>query len=165
MPGRPEQSADDNTSYGSAMPRIAFAIVSAAALTLAAHAAPGPQIDGVYDFAATAQKNGKTVCAERWTFTDGIQTVESGEEVTTQYFHTETDADGQAWLVTTKAGSNGKPDCLGKRTPGAINEKEEKRTAIVVRNNGAFALCPDPVKTKDGTPYIGDCWGEATPAR
>ncbi len=147
------------------MPRIVFAVVSAAALAAAAHAAPGPKLDGVYDFAATAQQNGKTVCAERWTFTDGIQTVESGEEVVTLYFHTERDADGQAWLVTTKAGSNGKPDCLGKRTPGAIDEKVETRTAIVMRNSGAFALCPDPVKTNDGSPYIGECWGEATPAR
>lgn len=147
------------------MPRIAFALLAAAALAAAAQAAPGPQIDGVYAFAATAMKNGKTVCTERWTFTDGIQTVESGEEVTTQYFHTERDAEGQAWLVTTKAGTNGKPDCLGKRTAGSIDEKEETRTAIVMRNNGAFALCPDPVKTKDGTPYTADCWGEATPAK
>lgn len=145
------------------MPRIVFALVSASALIAAAHAAPGPQLDGVYEFAATAQKNGKTVCAERWTFSDGIQTVESGEEVATMYFHTERDADGQDWLVTTKAGSNGKPDCLGKRTPGAIDDKEETRIAIVVRNNGAFALCPNPVKTDNGTPYTGECWGEATP--
>lgn len=145
------------------MPRIVLAIVSAAALTAAAHAAPGPQIDGVYDSAATAQENGKTVCAERWTFSDGIQTVESGEEVATSYFHTERDAGGQDWLVTTKAGSNGKPDCLGESTPVAIDEKKETRIAIIMRNNGAFALCPDPVNTKDGTPYTGECWGEATP--
>lgn len=96
------------------MPRIVLAIVSAAALTAAADAAPGPQIDGVYDFAATAQDNGK-------------------------------------------------PDCLGESTPVAIDEKKETRIAIIMRNNGAFALCPDPVNTKDGTPYTGECWGEATP--
>ncbi len=145
-------------------------LIFAAAIGLIATASAAPQAppripDGAYAFHSTAMKDGKPVCTERWVFKDGIQTVESGEEIVRHAFHTEIDADGFDWLVSTRIETNGKPDCTGSwpiETPGP---HKEERTYFLMRNNGAFVVCPPPSKTADGTPFTGDCWGEATPLR
>lgn len=144
--------------------RLTIAAAIGLIATASATSPSTPRIlQGEYTFRSTAMKDGKPVCVERWVFKDGGQTVKSGEEVVRLSFHTEIDADGLNWLVSTLIETNGKPDCTGSSAIPDPGPQKERRTYFLMRNNGAFVVCPPPSKTEDGTPFTGDCWGEATP--
>ncbi|MFT3811028.1 MAG: hypothetical protein QM698_14000 [Micropepsaceae bacterium] len=140
-----------------------FIAALAATAAAAAGTSAGPKLEGEYAFLSTALKDGEPACIERWLFEDGVQTVESGEEVARLHFRTETDADGLNWLVRTLIETNGKPDCTGSSAPTPPGPQPESRIYFLVRNKGSVVVCPPPSRTEDGTPFIGDCWGEATP--
>jgi hypothetical protein len=145
------------------MSRPLATAVFAIAMAFAAAAEPGPILEGIYNFVTTAEKDGKPVCTETWTFNGKTMSVQSGEEISQATFRTETDVEGSSWLISKTTKTNGKPDCMGKSATGTPEQKPENRIYFFVRNSGSIALCPAPTRAPDGSLYTGDCWGEATP--
>ncbi|MBX3479479.1 MAG: hypothetical protein KF842_03700 [Caulobacter sp.] len=142
---------------------LAGLLLMTSAASQAGAADQGPFVlKGVYRFVSEAKgADGKPVCVERWTFgDDGIETVESGQEVVRLRFHVEGDKPPKYYLVATALETNGKPDCVGRTNPVPNGES---RHFFVPMNSGTLMFCPPPASTADGTPVIGNCYGQAVP--
>lgn len=138
------------------------ALMVALPMPSVAQEAPAFTLAGVYLFETDAQKDGRPVCSETWTFgAGGAMTVESGEERVRKRYHTETDRDG-TWIVSETLETNGAPDCMGQRTPTVT--PGENRTYVVPMNGGIILTCPAPQRMADGAPYIAGCYGSIVPA-
>lgn len=139
-------------------------LMLASAVGQAGAAEQGPFVlQGVYRFVSEAKgADGKPVCVERWTFdADGIETVESGEEVVRKRFHVEGDRPPKYYLVSTTLETNGKPDCVGQINPVP---HAESRVFFMPMNSGSLMLCPEPAPPVGGNPpLIGNCYGQALP--
>ncbi|MBI1404549.1 MAG: hypothetical protein GC145_00315 [Caulobacter sp.] len=143
---------------------IGLLLLSPAAGSAGAADEDGPFVlHGVYRFVSEARgADGKPVCVERWTFgADGIETVESGQEVVRKRFHVEGDRPPKYYLVSTMLETNGKPDCVGQTNP--VSDRES-RVFFMPMNSGTLMLCPEPAPPVGGNPpLIGNCYGQALP--
>ncbi len=93
-----------------------------------------------YLFEANAQRNGRSVCKETWTFeTNSTHHVYSGQQIVRHDFRTET-SDSGTLLITKKKSGNGKPDCFGKVRSVTVDDREVK-TLIIVSSAGTVMTC------------------------
>lgn len=117
---------------------VLFAIAFLAA-NAAAAADQDARLSGVtYDWRVTA--SGAPQCREVWTFgADGVVTIVSGQEVTTQRYRLSASDDASMFVLDrTRLTSNGLPDCLGHSDPSVGGER---RAYIMFLNNGGFFTC------------------------
>lgn len=120
------------------MRAVLFAIACLAAGAAAA-ADQNARLAGMtFDWRVTAR--GAPQCREVWSFgADGIVTITSGQEITTQSYRLGASEDPSMFVLDrTRLTSNGLPDCLGHSDPSVGGER---RGFVMFQNNGGFFTC------------------------
>lgn len=129
--------------------RIARLVILAALAPAIARAEP-PWLLGEHTFATMDQRDGRPVCIETWTFTEGAMTVRSGEEVVRSRTRI-TEDHGFFFIAEDQRQSNGLADCMGRRssetTPNA-------RVMVWPTNGGTIFICRAP--ERDVAPQVLD---------
>jgi hypothetical protein len=99
---------------------------------------------------------GAPQCHEEWAFgSDGVVTITSGQEITTQSYALSASEDPSMFVLDrTRLASNGLPDCLGSSDPSSGGTR---RSYLMFLNGGGFFTC--------SSTDTMSCYAVATPKR